>query len=222
MRKTSIRRTIMATSATALGLASTAVLAHTGDLGHAHGADAATSFLQGALHPLTGLDHLAAMVSVGLWSALTTDKRNSNSNARSVWTAPAAFAVTLLIGALLGLGGLSLPGIEPMIAASLLVMGLLVCTRTALPPLAGGALVAVFALFHGLAHGAELAGGHAAAALAGMVLSTAALHAAGIALGLLLRDQGPAATGRWAPRAAGLVVAVFGTTLLTPAIASVF
>lgn len=218
MGKTLIRRTIMATSAATLGLATTAVLAHTGDLGHVHGADAAGSFFQGALHPLTGLDHLAAMVSVGLWSALTS----AEGRTRSLWPAPAAFAITLLVGALLGLGGLQLPGVEPMIAASLLVMGLLVCTRTALPPLAGGALVAVFALFHGLAHGAELAGGHAAAALTGMVLSTAALHTAGIALGLLLRDKGQAAAGRWAARAAGLGVAVFGTTLLTPAIASVF
>lgn len=220
MRKTLIRRTIMATSATALGLASTAVLAHTGDLGHVHGADTAGSFLQGALHPLTGLDHLAAMVSVGLWSALTTDRRNGNK--RSVWTAPAAFAATLLIGALLGLGGLSLPGMEPMIAASLLVLGLLVNTRTALPSLAGSALVAVFALFHGLAHGAELAGGHAAAALAGMVLSTAALHAAGIALGLGLRRTRQAGTGRWAVRVAGLGVAAFGASLLTPALAAAF
>ena len=214
----------MATSATALGLASTAVLAHTGDLGHAHGADAATSFFQGGLHPLTGLDHLAAMVSVGLWSALTsTDKRSGHGNTRSVWTAPAAFAATLLIGALLGLGGLSLPGVEPMIAASVLVLGLLVSTRTALPSLAGGALVAVFALFHGLAHGAELAGGHAAAALAGMVLSTAALHAAGIALGLMMRPRGAGATAsRWASRVAGLGVAAFGASLLTPALAAAF
>lgn len=223
MRKTSIRRTILVTSGAALGLASTAVLAHTGELGHVHGADAATSFLQGALHPLTGLDHLAAMISVGLWSALTTHQRSSD---RSVWTAPAAFAIFLLIGALLGLGGLSLPGVEPMIAASLLVLGLLVSTRTALPWPAGGALVAVFALFHGLAHGAELAGGHAGAALAGMVMSTAALHAVGIALGLLMmkmRRLGTHGTaGRWAPRLAGLGVAAFGASLLTPALAAAF
>lgn len=216
MRKTLSRRTIMAT----LGLASTAALAHTGDLGHVHGADAAASFFQGAVHPLTGLDHLAAMVSVGLWSALTAAPARTGGKGTSVWTAPAAFAATLLIGALLGLGGLSLPGVEPMIAASLLVLGLLVCTRTALPPLAGGALVAVFALFHGLAHGAELAGGHAAAALTGMVLATAALHAIGMSLGLALR--GRAAIGRWAVRAAGLGVAAFGTTLLTPALAAAF
>lgn len=222
MRKTLIRRTIMATVTIATGLASTAVLAHTGDLGHVHGADAAGSFFQGALHPLTGLDHLAAMVSVGLWSALTAAPARAGRAASSMWAAPAAFAATLLLGALLGLGGLSLPGIEPMIAASLLVMGLLVCTRTALPTLAGGALVALFALFHGLAHGAELAGGHAAAALAGMVLSTAALHAAGLAMGMALRRRDQAFASRWAPRAAGLGVAAFGATLLTPALAAAF
>lgn len=212
MCKTLIRRTILA----GLGLATSAAFAHTGEMGHAHGADAFTSFAQGALHPLTGLDHLAAMVSVGLWSALT-----ARDGSRAMWTAPAAFAMTLLVGALLGLAGLSLPGVEPMIAASLLVMGLLVSTRTALPTVAGGALVAVFALFHGLAHGAELGGGQGTAALAGMVISTAALHAVGIALGLALRRQ-PASAGRWAPRLTGLGVAIFGATLLTPAIASAF
>ena len=218
MRTTLIRRTIMAT----LGLASTAALAHTGDLGHGHGADAASSFFQGAVHPLTGLDHLAAMVSVGLWSALTSAPAKAGRAARSMWAAPVAFAATLLVGALLGLGGLNLPGVEPMIAASLLVMGLMVCTRTALPTWAGGALVAVFALFHGLAHGAELANGHAAAALTGMVLSTAALHTAGIAMGLTLRRPGQGGASRWAPRAAGLGVAAFGASLLTPALAAAF
>ena len=218
MRTTLIRRTIMAT----LGLVSTAALAHTGDLSHAHGADAASSFFQGALHPLTGLDHLAAMVSVGLWSALTAAPARAGRAASSMWAAPVAFAATLLVGALLGLGGLNLPGVEPMIAASLLVMGLLVCTRTALPTWAGGALVALFALFHGLAHGAELANGHAAAALTGMVLSTAALHSAGIALGLTLRRRGQGTASRWAPRAAGLGVAAFGVSMLTPALATAF
>ena len=210
MHKIILQRTILA----ALGLASSAALAHTGDLGHPHGADAFASFSQGALHPLTGLDHLAAMVTVGLWSALTTRPQG-----RSMWVAPSAFAATLLAGALLGLSGLTAIGIEPMIAASLLVMGLLLSTRTALPSLAGGALVAVFALFHGLAHGAELAGGNAAAALAGMVLSTAALHGAGIVLGLTLQRR-PATVSRWSSRLAGLAVAAFGATLLTPAIAA--
>lgn len=224
MRKTLIRRTILAS----LGLASSAVLAHTGDLGHAHDANALTSFVQAALHPLTGLDHLSAMVSVGLWSALTAGQGRRGAahatRSRSMWAAPAAFAATLLVGALLGLGGLKLPGVEPMIAASLLVLGLLVSTRTALPTLAGSALVSAFALFHGLAHGAELATTHAVAALAGMALSTAALHALGIAIGLTLRNRqiGASSTGLWAPRVAGVGVAVFGATLLTPALAAAF
>ncbi len=222
MRKTLIRRTILAT----LGLASSAVLAHTGDLGHVHDTNALTSFAQATLHPLTGLDHLAAMVSVGLWSALTAGQGRSGAarTTRSIWAAPAAFAATLLVGALLGLGGLKLPGVEPMIAASLLVLGLLVSTRTALPTLAGSALVAAFALFHGLAHGAELATTHAIAALAGMALSTATLHALGIAIGLTLRNRrtGARGTSLWAPRIAGIGVAVFGATLLTPALAAAF
>ena len=213
MRKTLILRTIMAT----VGLASTAVWAHTGGIGpHVHGADAQASFMQGVLHPLTGLDHLAAMVSVGLWSALST----APARAAAQWSAPAAFAATLLLGAVLGLGGLSLPGIEPMIAASLLVLGMLVCTRAALPPLAGATLVAVFALFHGLAHGAELAGGQAAAALAGMVLATAALHALGLGLGLALRGRAAPPAQDWPASLAGLGVAAFGLSLLSPAIAS--
>lgn len=222
MRKTLIKRTILAT----LGLASTAVLAHTGELGHTHDTSAVAAFLQAALHPLTGLDHLAAMVSVGLWSALTTNPTRDGAS-RAMWAAPAAFAATLLAGALLGLGGLRLPGVEPMIAASLLILGLLVCTRTALPTLAGSALVAAFALFHGLAHGAELASAHAAAALAGMALSTAGLHAFGITVGLGLRQRqtGALSTGgtrMWASRLAGAGVAAFGAVLLTPAVTAAF
>lgn len=226
MRKTLIKRTILAT----LGLASSAVLAHTGEMAHAHGGDAMSSFFQAALHPLTGLDHLAAMVSVGLWSALTARHGRDGSSrgvSRTMWAAPAAFAATLLVGALLGLGGLKLPGVEPMIAASLLILGLLVCTRTALPTLAGGVLVSGFALFHGLAHGAELAGTHAAAALTGMALSTAGLHALGIAIGMGLRNsqagtRGSQGARQWASRVAGACVAVFGAALLTPAVASAF
>ncbi|HEY0200135.1 MAG TPA: HupE/UreJ family protein, partial [Burkholderiaceae bacterium] len=108
-----------------------AASAHIGvDGGTHHG------FLTGFLHPLTGLDHLAAMVAVGLWSALA---------ARRAWpdllAAPLGFAAMLLAGALLGLGGVQLPGVEPMIAASLLALGLLVVTRWHLPPLAAAVLV---------------------------------------------------------------------------------
>ncbi len=196
----------MRTSRTAAGLAlllaalPLAASAHVGvDGGLHHG------FTTGFLHPLTGADHLAAMLAVGLWSALT---------ARRAWPdllwAPLGFASMLLVGALLGLAGLSVPAVEPMIAASVLVLGLLVATRRRLPPLAAGTLVGCFALFHGAAHGYELAGvSGAALTLAGMLAATVLLHAVGFAIGALLR-QG----NRWLPRIAGAAVALFGVALL--------
>ena len=96
----------------------TSASAHIGTDFSAH---AEIGFIDGLLHPLTGLDHLAAMLAVGFWSALS---------ARRLWTAPLAFAAMLLAGALLGLAGMALPAVEPMIAASLLVLGLLVALRT--------------------------------------------------------------------------------------------
>lgn len=205
------RCTILALAAPALALASGTVMAHTGALGHHHGGGMAHSLMQGALHPVTGVDHLAAMVSVGLWSALSrsTDKR-------SLWAQPTAFAATLLLGAVLGLFGLTLPGVEPMIAMSLLVLGLLVSTRLAMPATLGSALVAMFALFHGVAHGAELQGAHAWAALAGMVATTAVLHGVGILGGQWMRRQGAHGAGRWMAGLTGAGVAGFGAMLLAP------
>ncbi len=189
-------RTVATLSVVALPLAA---LAHADGTPHVH-----ADFLQGFVHPFTGLDHLAAMVAVGLWSAL------SARQARDAAWAPLAFAAMLLVGALLGMAGVQLPAVEPMIAASLLATGLLVATRLRLPAVVAGALVGVFALFHGLAHGSELAGGAGAlAALAGMVAATLALHAAGIAGGWMLRDR-----GAWLPRLAGAAVALFGVSLL--------
>ncbi|WP_114973677.1 HupE/UreJ family protein [Rhodoferax ferrireducens] len=158
-------------------------------------------FLDGLLHPLTGLDHLAAMLAVGFWSALT---------ARRLWTTPLAFAAILLLGASLGPAGIELPAVEPMIAASLLVLGLLVALRARLPALLAAALVGVFAIFHGVAHGTELAGApHIWAPLLGMLATTVALHATGLGLGLALRRR-----GHWASRMAGVAVTVFGSVLL--------
>ena len=177
-----------------------AAAAHTGaDAGLHHG------FMSGFLHPLIGPDHLAAMVAVGLWSALT---------ARRAWPdllwAPLGFALMLLAGAWLGLAGVQLPAVEPMIAASLLVLGLLVLTQRRLPALAAAALVGAFAVFHGVAHGHELAGeAGAALTLAGMLAATVLLHGAGIAIGWSLRHA-----NRWVPRVAGAAVAIFGVALL--------
>jgi urease accessory protein len=178
-----------------------ATLAHTGaDAGSHHG------FLTGFMHPLTGLDHLAAMLAVGLWSALV---------ARRAWPdllwAPAGFAAMLLVGALAGLQGLEVPGVEPMIAASLLVMGLLVATRLRVPGPVAALLVGAFAAFHGLAHGYELAGEPGAAlTLAGMLSATVLLHGAGIGLGWALRHA-----PRWTPQVTGGAVALLGLSMLT-------
>lgn len=187
-----------------LSMVPLAVSAHTGaDAGLHHGLH--LGFSAGFLHPLTGADHLAAMVAVGLWSALT---------ARRAWPdllwAPLAFAGMLLVGALMGLAGVQLPAVEPMIAASLLVLGLLVVTRTRLPALAAAIVVGGFAIFHGLAHGHELAGNAGAAmTLAGMLAATVLLHGAGIAIGWALRH-----TNVWVPRVAGAAVALLGAALL--------
>ena len=175
--------------------------AHVGVDGAAHHD---IGFMQGFLHPFTGLDHLAAMVAVGLWSALVA------RGGRDVLWAPAGFAAMLLAGALAGLVGLAVPGVEPMIAASLLAIGLLVATRLRLPGPVAAAVVGAFAVFHGVAHGNELAGDHGAgAAIAGMVVATALLHGAGIAVGWTLRQR-----AAWLARAAGAAVALFGVALL--------
>jgi urease accessory protein len=170
--------------------------AHTGaDAGAHHG------FGAGFAHPFTGIDHLLAMLAVGLWSAIAAPAVD-----RRMLAWPVAFAAVLLVGALMGAAGVTLPLVEPAIAASVLILGLLVATRARLPLAAGSALVAAFALFHGLAHGGELGG---AAALAGMVLATALLHGAGLGLGVLLRTR-----ATWLGRAAGALVGVCGLALL--------
>ena len=175
---------------------STGASAHLGtDSGTHH------TFLDGLAHPLTGLDHMAAMVAVGLWSAMT---------ARRVWLAPLAFAAMLLAGALLGLGGLAMPAVEPTIAASLLVLGLLVASRAPLRGALAAAVGGAFAVFHGVAHGTELAGGDSGwMPLVGMLVATVGLHLAGVATGLALR-----AHSVWWPRAIGGLVTLLGGAFL--------
>lgn len=179
---------------------STAAIAHTG-------VDDASqmSFLTGLWHPVTGLDHLVSMVAVGLWSALVARR----AGIELLW-GPLVFISLLLLGALAGLQGISLPGVEPMIAASVLVLGLLVLTRPRLPGLVAASLVGGFALFHGVAHSGELAhSGNAWSALAGLLCATALLQAIGLTFGWVLRS----ADG-WMPRAVGLSVSSFGGALL--------
>lgn len=210
-----IRRTTVA----CLGaLASTAACAHlTSDASaHLHSADLTASFAQGLLHPLTGLDHLAAMVCVGLWSVLGATQPRSGY---SLWRQPAAFALTMLLGTCLSRAGMSLPGVEPMIAASLLIFGLLIAARAHLSPTWGTTLVASFALFHGAAHGQEL-GGHMAATLGGLLMSTVGLHVAGIYLGQRIHEHQHVPASRWITRLAGMGVTTMGLAAMGPALAA--
>lgn len=178
-----------------------AAFAHPGHIEYYLGHDLADSLLAGLQHPFTGLDHLCAMTVLGVWSAMT---------ARRAWLAPLAFALVLLMGALLGLAGMPLPGVEPMIAASLLALGLLTATRTRLPEAAGVMLAALFALFHGHAHGAELPDGAVAwTYIGGFMAATVTLHCIGIGLGLALRK-----THGWIGRLLGGGVALYGVFLL--------
>ncbi|MBK1841007.1 HupE/UreJ family protein [Azospirillum sp. YIM B02556] len=141
--------------------------AHTG---HADG----MGFLAGFLHPLGGLDHLLAMVAVGLWAAQT--------GGRALWMLPVAFVTMLTGGALAGMSGIEVPMVEAGIAASVAVLGLLVLLNKRVPVSAGMALVGVFAVFHGHAHGAEMpATAQPMLFGAGFILSTVLLHGAGIA-----------------------------------------
>ncbi|WCM94484.1 HupE/UreJ family protein [Acidovorax sp. NCPPB 2350] len=167
---------LSAAAAVLLALAPALAFAHVGD-GTAHGH---AGFLQGFAHPFTGLDHLAAMLALGVWSALAV---------RPVWLAPAAFVALLTVGAVAGFAGLAVPGVEPMIAASLLAVGLLVAWRRALPVALAAAIAGAFAFFHGAAHGQELGGGGQWLALAGMVAATALLHGAGIVLGRVVLQR---------------------------------
>lgn len=205
-------------------------------LAFAHiGADAgshhSSAFLSGFTHPFTGLDHMVAMLMVGVWSMLASQSSGSpkigatptggglasagqtggsffRHSLRSALVTPAAFASVLLLGALAGFAG-SLGGVEAMIAASLLVLGLLVALGVKLPVWAGALIAAGFAFFHGFAHGTELPAERAAAALAGMVLGTVLLHVAGMALARFGLSRNV-----WLPRLAGAAVAGFGAVLL--------
>ncbi|UYO93579.1 HupE/UreJ family protein [Pollutimonas sp. M17] len=159
--------------------------------------------LTGLLHPLTGTDHLLAMLAVGLWAATGAMSR------RAALGMPLSFLALLFLGAMAGMAIADIPAIEPMIIASLLILGLLLVGRIKASPWAGPVLVATFALFHGIAHGVELApGGSAAGYVAGFMLSTLALLLTGLGAGWLLRGRAV-----WLTRLAGAGIAAYGLAL---------
>ena len=148
----------------------------------AHPFHGAASAAVGFVHPFTGLDHLLAMVAVGLWAA--------QLGGRARWIVPGAFLAAMLAGGMMGFAALVPPFAEQMIAVSGLVLGLLIVTRSYLSPALGAGLASAFALYHGAAHAAELPA--AASALpyaAGFCAATALLLAAGLLAGSLMTQM---------------------------------
>ena len=159
----------------------------------------AIGFLTGFLHPISGLDHVVAMIAVGLWGA--------QLGAPAIWLLPVAFPIVMAFGGMLGLMGVPLPGTEVGIAASAIMLGALVMLEIRPPLAAAAVVVSFFAVFHGHAHGSELPPGQDALLFSiGFVIATGCLHGVGISIGLIHKWR----WGQRALRVAGGGVAAAG------------
>ena len=168
----------------------------------------AGGFLSGLSHPISGLDHVLAMIAVGLWGA--------QLGSPAVWLLPVAFPMMMAFGGMLGLMGFPVPGIEIGIAVSGIVLGALILGETKMPLIGALLVVAFFAVFHGHAHGTELSPGQNAMLYSlGFVICTGTLHAVGIGMGLVSRWN----SGRMALRGAGSLVMAGGLFFLWGALA---
>lgn len=164
------------------------------------------SFMAGLSHPLFGMDHILVMVAVGLWAAQIAQGEN---NRKALFMVPAAFVGTMAFGFFLAISGVELPFVEPAILASVIALGLLVAMAVHLPTLACAAIVGIFALFHGHAHGGELGSAGALQFGIGFMIATAFLHIAGIALGLGIARFSP-----YLARILGGITALAGLSLV--------
>jgi len=197
-RSLAVQVALVAVATTAF---SSAALAHVGD--HSH-----MSFTEGLLHPFSGLDHVLAMIAVGIWGA--------QLGAPALWLLPVIFPMVMAQGAFLGLIGLPLPGGEVGIALSALLLGAMVGGEVRPKLVLAALLVGALAVFHGHAHGTELpAGQNGLLYSMGFVIATGCLHGLGIALGLLHRWP----TGKLALRGAGALIAAMGMLFLWKALA---
>jgi urease accessory protein len=164
---------------------------------------AATGLISGLRHPVSGWDHVLAMIAVGLWGA--------QLGPPALWVLPVAFPMVMALGGMLGLLGIPIPGVEVGIALSALVLGCMVLTECRPALWFAGTLVGFFAIFHGHAHGTELPEGSSGLLYSvGFVVATGLLHGVGIAIGLIHRWNG----GRQLIRIAGAYVAVAGVYFL--------
>jgi urease accessory protein len=187
MQSKNIRR--VAAVALMAGVASTAQ-AHTG-----HGTH---SLMEGLVHPF-GLDHLLAMVAVGVWSVSALPQGKA-------WQGPATFLLALVASAVLGAAGLTVPFLEHGVSLSVVLFGamLLVASRP-MPPALGLGLIAVAASLHGLAHGSETPESGFAGYAIGFLVTTAALHTGGVGMGLAIK--------RWLARHSGVALGGLGAAL---------
>jgi urease accessory protein len=168
----------------------------------------AAGFLTGLAHPVSGLDHVLAMIAVGLWGA--------QLGAPALWLLPVTFPLVMAFGGFLGLLGIPLPGVEAGIALSALALGLAVATSWRPPLVLAAVLVAVFAVFHGHAHGTELPEGQSGLTYSiGFVVATGLLHLAGIGIGVIQRWP----AGQRVLRVLGAGVAAGGVYFLWRALA---
>lgn len=170
-------------------------------LAQAHTGHGTSGFAEGLIHPF-GLDHLLAMLAVGIWSV-------SALPGNKVWWGPCAFMLTLIVSAALGALGLTVPYLEHLISLSVVIFGaMLLLTRRKLPSVFGLGMVVLAASLHGLAHGAETPQAGFASYAAGFLLTTGTLHFGGVITGLCIR--------RFLARSASWVIgglgAVFGGT----------
>jgi urease accessory protein len=178
-------------------------------MAHAHiEAGQASGFASGFKHPWGGLDHVAAMIAVGLWGA--------QLGLPAIWLLPVAFPLVMAVGGFLGLMGVPLPGVEVAVAASALLLGLIVAAEVKPKNLIWPALlVGLFGLFHGHVHGTELPPGQNGLLYSiGFVSATGTLHGCGIALGTIHRW----AAGQKALRVFGAVIALGGAYFLWEAL----
>ncbi len=175
----------------------------------AEGAGTASGFLSGLAHPFSGLDHVVAMVAVGLWGAQLKKP--------AIWMLPVAFPVVMAFGGMLGVRGILIPAVEIGIAVSAIVLGGAVLMEARPALWLAAVIVGAFAIFHGHAHGTELPkSANALAYSVGFVLATGCLHATGIAIGLIYKWP----TGKWIVRLGGAVIALIGGFFLFKAFSS--
>jgi urease accessory protein len=185
--------------AVSMAMMPTVALAHTGVGGTA-------GFSHGFMHPLTGIDHVLAMMMVGVFAW--------QLGGRALWLVPITFVLIMAVGGTLGVAGIGVPLVEAGIALSVIVLGAIVALRLKAPVAIAMAVVGLFAMFHGHGHGSEMPENTAGMAYGlGFMIATALLHLGGIAIGFLIGrigdERGPVFV-----RATGAVAAVAGLAIL--------